>query len=48
MHNFLDKCVKEFAEAHDLPIVCRINQGPFAAQTVWFADWSEERDRNDS
>lgn len=45
---FLDKCIKEFAEAHDLPVKYYINQGPFAAQTVWFADWAEERNRYDS
>lgn len=45
---FLNKCVKEFAEAHELPLVYSINQGPFAAQTVWFADWSEKRTRYDA
>lgn len=45
---FLDKCVQEFASAHNLPVTHYINQGAFAAQSVWFTDWSRERDIYDS
>lgn len=36
---YFDRCIKDFAEAHDLPIKYFINVKPDAPQSVWI-DWA--------